>query len=121
MLQFILAGGPWSVLVLLVGLSGLVVDGVLLSGKSSRNLWGLAIGLSVAAVLIGVTATCVGLHEAGPVIVKAAAADQVGMLARVIGLAVTPTALGTLLAGVGALLCGVAHARSGACVNASAV
>lgn len=107
-MTFFTDGGIWMILVALLGLASLATSTLPLA-KRGANLTALAIGLIAATFLMGIAGSGMGLYQAAPVISGAAADQQVGMLARALGIALTTTTVGALLGTLSSIFCGVTH------------
>jgi hypothetical protein len=109
MLQLILDGGVWSVLVCLLGLGALGCSS--LSFRSGSKLLSLGVGLAAAAFLLGIAGTAMGLYQAGIALDGLPEPERAALMARAVGIAMSPLILGSVMAGFSAILCGVARGR----------
>ena len=114
MLELIMVGGPFMMIVLLLGLGALVANSLLFI-KRDRRYVGLAQGQTAATFLVGSGGTSAGFYAMSEVFRASlqgngeSAQRLVGLLGTGTGVAHSANAMGALLAAVNAILCGVGH------------
>ena len=108
MLQLISLGGPWSIAVLAASVLAVATLAVSIFRNRTRSSIGLTFGLIGASVLIGLTATAMGMFEV-LTLAETLAAPQI---AKGIGISLSPTILATLTGAITVALSGWAYTRA---------
>ncbi len=112
MTAYIIDAGPFGIITLLLGLAALVLQGLALARPAGRDLRGAAVSTALAALLVGLAGTCMGLHQAALFLV--AEPTSAHLWPRAVAVAASPL----VLAAVPAAL--VALARAGSQLRANA-
>ncbi|HJN73202.1 MAG TPA: hypothetical protein QGF58_04620 [Myxococcota bacterium] len=112
MFTIIAMAGPFGGLSTILGITALILQGyaLLRSGKSRTT--GLAIGLAVAAVLVGVVGEGQGMYMAMNAIEQAEQSARAGLWIRGTTIARTATTTGAFWGALNAILWGVLQVRS---------
>ncbi len=110
MFEMFTDAGPFAYVITALGLTALVLNVVQFARKEGRDLKPLIIGLSAAAVLMGLTGTGAGLYQAGKAIGALNDAEMVPKLfGCAVGIAMTTTAFGALWATLNGMLVSIGH------------
>ena len=114
MLELIMAGGPFMMIVLLLGTAAQAAN-IMLFVKRDRRYVGLALGLTAATFLVGVGGTSAGFYAMSGIFRASLQGNEesaqrlVAQLGTGTGVAHSACAMGSLLAAVNAILCGIGY------------
>ena len=110
MFEMFIDAGPFAYVITALGLIALGLNIVQLARRQGRDLKPLIIGLSAAALLMGLAGTGAGLYMAGKAIGSLEAADKIPRLfGCAVGIAMTTTAFGALWATLNGMLVSIGH------------
>lgn len=110
MFEMFTDAGPFAYVITALGLTALVLNLVQLTRRQGRDLVPLIVGLSAAALLMGIAGTGAGLHQAGKAIGALESVERVPTLfGCAVGIATTTTAFGALWATLNGMLVSITH------------